>query len=149
MAAPTSEDARAVPRHLRWVAILGFLFGAVGALDYFMTQTHNAEYMQGFTPEQLEFFYGLPAWVVSAWAVAVWGSVLGCVLLLARRRLAVPVLAASLIGTIVTTLHNFGISNGMEIMGSPSSLMFTGLIVLVAFGLWAYARGMANRDLLY
>ena len=86
---PTSRT----PRHLWVIGIVALLWNAIGAFDYLMTQTKNAAYLSGFPPEQLAFFYGLPAWVVAAWALAVWGGVLGSVLLLLRRRLAVPVFA--------------------------------------------------------
>jgi hypothetical protein len=77
------------PWHLWVIGGSALLWGAMGAMDYVMTQTKNEAYMSGFTPEQLAFFYSLPAWVVSAWAIGVWGGVLGAVLLLVRRRLAV------------------------------------------------------------
>ena len=60
------------PWHLWVVGIVGFLWSAMGAMDYVMTKTRNAEYMSAFTPEQLEFFYGLPIFIVACWATAVW-----------------------------------------------------------------------------
>ena len=84
------EDAASIPQSTPWhlwlVGILGLLWGSMGAFDYLMTQTQNESYMGEFTPEQLEFFYGFPTWVVSFWALAVWGGVLGTVLLLLKRR---------------------------------------------------------------
>ena len=37
----------------------------MGAFDYVMTETRNEAYMAEFTPEQLEFFYGFPAWMIA------------------------------------------------------------------------------------
>ena len=54
------------PWHLWLVGILGLLWNLVGAYDYLMTQTQNVSYMSQFTPEQLEYFYGFPTWVVAA-----------------------------------------------------------------------------------
>jgi len=119
----------------------------MGAYDYLMTQTQNASYMGKFTPEQLEFFYGLPTWTVASWALAVWGGVLGVVLLLLRKRLAVPVLLVSFLCMIVTSVHNFLLANGLEVMGG-FGLMFSGLIFVIALGLWLYARAMAQRGVL-
>ena len=42
--------------------------------------------MGQFSPEQLEFFYGFPTWLVAFWAIAVWGGVLGVVLLLIAQK---------------------------------------------------------------
>jgi hypothetical protein len=124
------------------------LWSAIGAFDYVMTQTKNARYMSAFTPEQLAFSYGLPAWVVSAWAIGVWGGVLGALLLLVRRRLAMWVFLASLIGVVVTTFRDYVFANGMAVMGDAFSLGFTAVIFLVALGLFVYARAMRKRGVL-
>jgi hypothetical protein len=120
----------------------------MGAMDYVMTQTRNAAYMSGFTPKQLTFFYALPTWVVAAWAIGVWGGVLGSLLLLLRRRLAAGVFLASLLAMVVTTIHNYVLSNGMEVIGDTFSLGFTAVIFLVALGLYFYARAMDRRGVL-
>ena len=120
----------------------------MGALDYVMTQTKNDSYMSNFTPEQLEFFYGFPAWVVVAWAIAVWGGVLGSLLLLFRKSVAVWFYLASLICMVFTAIHNYALSNGMEVLGDTFTLVFTALIFLIAVALYFYSRTMRNREIL-
>jgi hypothetical protein len=142
-----NADIRA-PRHLWVVGILAVLWNAVGAMDYVMTETRNAAYLSGFTPEQLAFFDAIPAWTVAAWAVGVWGGVLGALLLLLRRGLAEWVFLASLLGVVVTTFRNFVLSNGMDVIGGPVSMVFTAVIFLVASGLYLYARAMRMRGVL-
>jgi len=118
-------------------------------MDYVMTQTRNEAYMGQFTPEQLAFFYGFPTWVVAAWAIAVWAGVLGAALLLLRKRLAVPVFLASLVAMVITTFHNYVLSDGMEVMGKDAmALGFTVVIFLVAIALILYARAMQKRGTL-
>ena len=140
-------DARA-PWHLWVVGVAAVLWNAVGALDYVMTQTRNAQYMAGFTAEQLAFFYGLPPWTVAAWAIGVWGGVLGSLLLLLRKAIAAWVFLASLIGVVLTTFQNYVLSNGMEVMGGPGSVVFTAVIFFIAVGLYLYARAMTTRRVL-
>ncbi|MDX1566982.1 MAG: hypothetical protein R3223_04215 [Longimicrobiales bacterium] len=144
------EDVAATQRtpwHLWVVGGLGLLWNLVGAFDYLMTQTRNASYMSQFTAEQLEFFYGFPTWVVASWAIAVWAGVLGVLLLLLRKRLAVPVLLASFLAMVVTSIHNFLLSDGLEVMGGMG-VGFSAIIFLFALGLWLYARAMAQRRVL-
>lgn len=145
------DDAAVTPQSTPWhlwlVGILGLLWNAMGAFDYLMTETQNESYMSRFTPEQLEFFYGFPTWVVALWAIAVWGGVLGAILLLLRRRLAAPVLLVSFLAMIGTSIHNFFLANGLEIMGGMGFL-FTALIFLFALILWLYARAMARGGVL-
>lgn len=136
------------PRHLWVVGIIALLWNCIGAFDYLMTQTRNAAYMSAFPPEQLAFFYGLPVWVVAAWAFAVWGGVLGSVLLLLRRRLAVPVFLVSLVGMVVTTLHNWLLSNAFELFTDTFSRVFTVVIIVITVALYFYARAMEKRGVL-
>jgi hypothetical protein len=121
----------------------------MGAYDYLMTQTQNEAYMSRFSPEQLEYFYGFPAWVVAFWAIAVWGSVLGSILLLLRKRLAAPVFLVAFLSMVVTTFHNYVLSDGLEMMGgSAFPLILSAVIFVVAFLLYLYARKMAASGVL-
>ena len=135
------------PRHLWVVGVVGLLWNLVGAYDYLMTQTQNASYMGKFTPEQLVYFYGFPTWVVAVWAIAVWGGVLGTLLLLLRKSLAVPVLLVSFLAMIATSIHNFLLSDGVAVMGG-AAVAFSALIFAIALGLWQYARAVAGKGVL-
>ncbi len=136
------------PAHLWVVGVLGLLWSAGGALDYVMTQTRNESYMSAFTPDQLTFFYGLGTWVIAAWAIAVWGGVVGAVLLLLRKAIAVWVLLASLVAMLITTFQNYVLSNGMEVVGDTFNLIFTAVIFVISLGLYLYARAMQRRGVL-
>ena len=70
-----SSESTKAPWHLWVIGVLTLLWNAMGAFDYLMTQTQNEAYMSEFTPEQLEFFYNFPSWMVAFWALAVWGGV--------------------------------------------------------------------------
>lgn len=145
---PARRDAGSkVPVHLWIVGGLALLWNAVGAFDYLATQLEFEPYMSGFSEEQLAYFYGFPAWTVSAWAVAVWGAFFGAIALLLRSRWSVWLFGASLAGIALTSLHNFVLSNGAEIMGS-SSVVFSVAIGVVAVLLVVYARSMARRGVL-
>ena len=142
-----SEAPARTPRHLWIVGIVALLWSLIGAMDYLMTQTRNEAYMGQFTPEQLAFFYGFPTWLVATWAIAVWGGVGGAILLLMRKRLAVPVLLVSFLCMMATAIHNYGFSNGAEITGA-SGVFFSAVIFVVALGLFLYAKAMAKKDVL-
>ena len=141
-------DVVRTPWHLWVIGIVALLWSAMGALDYVMTQTMNEAYMSQFTAEQLAFFTGFPTWVVAAWAIAVWGGVLGGLLLLFRQRYAVWVFLASLIAMSITAFQNYVLSSGMEVMGDAFSLMFTAVIFLLALAFFLYARAMEKRKVL-
>ena len=136
-----------VPRHFWIVGVLSLLWNAVGAFDYAATQLRIESYMSAFTPEQLEYFYGFPAWVVAAWAIAVWSSLLGSLGLLLRKTWAVWLFGVAIVGMVLTALHNFVLSDGLAVMGSGAAA-FTAVIWLIAFFLFFYARAMSKRGVL-
>jgi hypothetical protein len=135
------------PWHIWVVGVIALLWNAMGAFDYLMTETQNEGYMAKFTPEQLDFFYGFPAWMVAFWAVAVWGGVLGAVLLLLKKKLAAPVFLVSFLCMAVTAVRNFGFADGMEVMGTGGAT-FSAVIFVFALFLVVYSRAMKNGGVL-
>ena len=85
---------------------------------------------------------------MALWGLAVWGGLLGCALLIIKKRLATLVLLISFVCMMVTTINNYVLGSAMEHFGSPGLLIFTALIFLVSLGLWRYARAMQTRGVL-
>jgi hypothetical protein len=135
------------PWHIWLVGIITLLWNSMGALDFTMTMTKNEAWMSSFTEEQLDFFYGFPGWLIFFWAIAVWASLLGSLLLLFRSKFAFPVLTASFLSMVVVSIHNFGFSNGLEIMGTGGAI-FSGVIFLVALLLVWYSKSMTATGVL-
>ena len=134
--------------HLWVVGVVSLLWNSVGAMDFVMTQTKNAAYMRGFTPAQLEFYYGFPLWVVAAWGIAVWGAVLGSLFLLLRKRVACHLFLWSFVCMVLTSIYNFVLSDGMKVMGGVGSLIFSAVIFVIGLLLLVYARSMRKRGML-
>jgi len=135
------------PVHLWIVSILSILWNSGGAYDYIATQYRIESYMNKFTPEQLEYFYAFPAWMDAAWAVGIWGGLLGSVALLLRKAWAVLLFGASILGLAVSTVYNFVLSDGAAAMGEGAAT-FTGIIWIIALFLYFYAQATAKRKVL-
>ena len=135
------------PVHLWIIGVVTLLWNAMGAFDYLMTQTRNEAYMGQFTQEQLDYFYGFPVWMEFFWALAVWGAVLGSVLLLLRKGLALPVFAVSFVSMLFTSVYSFGLSDGAKVSGM-AGVIFSVAIFIVALFLVFYSRAMKERGVL-
>jgi hypothetical protein len=119
----------------------------MGAFDYLATQLRLDFYMSQFTQEQLDYFYGFPAWAVAGWAFAVWSGLAGSVGLLARRKWAVWAFAVSIAGMFVSSIYTLLLSEGAQMMGA-GGMIFTVIIWLVAIFLLLYSRAQAKRGVL-
>lgn len=142
-----TQGSSPTPKHLWVVGVLSTLWNAGGAFDYLATKLRLESYTSNFPPEQLEYMYGLPAWFSVFWALGVWGSLLGSVALLLRKRWAVGLFAVSLLGLIVTTVYSVFLSDGMALMGTGAAV-FSAAIFVVLVVLLVYARRMAERGVL-
>ena len=142
-----NENTVKTPVHLWIVGILSLLWNAMGAFDYTATHMKLDFYMSQFSPEQLEYFYGFPAWVVACWAIAVWGSLLGSLALLMRKAWAAWLFGVAILAMIGTSVYNFVLSDGLEYMGD-SGMTFAIVIWVIALLLYFYAVAMAKRRVL-
>ena len=135
------------PWHLWVVGIVALLWNGYGAYDYLMTQTNPAEHLAAFTPEQRAYFASAPAWMMAVWATGVWGGVLGALLLLLKRRWALPVFIISFAAFLVSVVYTYALSEGGRIMGGQSYVM-NAVITAICIVEIVYARAMIRRGVL-
>ena len=142
-----------VPAHLWIVGILSLLWNAFGAYDYVMTRMRNLDYLAGMMPDvdpnaTLAWVDAFPIWAQFGWGLGVWMGLLGSILLLLRSRWAVWSLALSLVGAILGLVY--------QIVAAPplpgaEGMMFEVMpfvIILVALGLYLYARAQEKKAVL-
>ncbi|HWA28296.1 MAG TPA: hypothetical protein VG734_21790 [Lacunisphaera sp.] len=147
--ADATAPAPKTPWHLWLVGVLSLLWNSMGALDFTMTQTRNEVWLKQMTPAQMDWVYAFPLWVVVTWGTATWGSFIGSILLLARRRLTVSVNLVVLLAMVPTFAYEYILTDGRKIMGGGAgTLVFTGAIVLIGVLLFLYARAMGKRGVL-
>ncbi len=137
------------PWHFWLVGIVSLLWNAFGGYDYTMSQLRDPAYLKqtmgpmGVSVEQATAWLdSFPVWASAMWAIGVWGSVLGSILLLLRSRHA----ATAFIVSFIAAAINFAFETTMETMpqladNTMSKVM--PLVILAAIALqWWYARRM-------
>ena len=140
------------PWHLWVVGVLSLVWNFFCVWDYTQTQLKNRDYIAAMTEpmgipidQALAYYESFPAWMDAAWALGVWGAVLGSVLLLLRSRLAVISFIASLFGLLVGTVH--GIADPMPGVGHTAmTIGFSIVLWLIALALIFYSRQMAKHS---
>lgn len=142
-----TDATRQTPIHLWVVGVVSLLWNSVGAFDYLATQLEFGAYMSQYPDAVRDYVYAFPAWMVSFWALGVWGALFGSVALLLRRRWAVALFATSLVGLIGSTFYSYVLSDGAELMGSGATV-FSAVVFLVAVVLLVYARRMTAAGVL-
>ena len=140
----TDTMKAATPWHLWLVGLLSLLWNSFGCVDYTMTQMRQDEWFaqMGMTAAQLEYFNAMPAWTHAAWAIGVWGGALGAILLLLRRKWAMPVFVMSFLGWLAGAIYAFALSDGLEAMGSmwPMQIVIGGACVFFIWYAWIMSK---------
>jgi hypothetical protein len=146
MNATVSAAARA-PWHLWVIGILSLLWNAFGCYDYLMTVTHDEAWLANIPPAALAIVDSFPAWAVATWAIGVWVSVLGSILLLLRSRHAALAFLVSLAGALVS--YSYQATTDLPVvMGGASYWIMPAVIVVAIVAQWYYAKRMTDAGVL-
>jgi hypothetical protein len=141
------------PAHLWIVGILSLLWNCFGAYDYLMTRMRNTDYiasaMPGVDPNAaLAWVDSMPIYAQIGWGVGVWVGLLAAVLLLLRNRWAVWAYGLSLIGAVLSLGYQIALAPPLAGADTPMMKAMPYVIILVALGLFLYARAMEKRGVL-
>jgi hypothetical protein len=130
------------------IAGLALLWNLFGMFRFISTEFADQAQLvaMGMTPEQATLYAGLPAWMGLAFAVGVFGGALGCVLLLAKQRSAVPVFGVSLAGYLI--LYAGDLALGIFAAFGMAQVMILTFVLAVASGLLWYAARLSGRGML-
>ena len=91
-----------------WViGTIALIWNVLGSINFFMQM--NPDLVASYRESERAIIEGRPVWGTVAFAIAVFGGALGCLLLLLRKSVAYYLFIASLLGVIVTTAHTLGI----------------------------------------
>lgn len=127
-----------------WViGIIGLLWNVMGGINFFMQM--NPEALASFPETHRAIIDSRPTWATIGFAVAVFGGVLGCLLLLLRKPIASCVLIASLLGVIVTMIHAFGVTRSNSDFTPFEIIMMMVMPVVVAIFLVWYEKVAERR----
>ena len=141
------------PMHLWIVGGLALLWNAIGCYDYVMTRMRNTDYFEKMMPEvdpqaMLAWVDGFPIWAQFGWGLGVWMGLLGSVLLLVRNRWAVWAFALSLIGAILGLGYQIAAAPPLPGAEGPMFTIMPYVIILIAVGLFLYARAQERKGIL-
>lgn len=136
------------PGTVFWIiAIIATIWNAMGVSAYLQQAYMTAEDIAALPAEEAALYDNVPAWVTAAFAIAVFGGLLGCILLLLRKKLATTVFLVSLIGIIVQMIYNLFMSKALDVYG-PGGAIMPIMVILIGIFLWKYASKLTAKGVL-
>lgn len=139
------------PWHLWLVGVLSLLWNGFGAFDFIQTTTRGEAYMRaaGFDDAMVAYYDAMPGWMYLPWTLGVWGAVIGSVLLLLRRRWAVPAFGLSLVGALISLIYGKLIDPPPPAPPELAAMSWMPIVILlIAILLFGYAFNMRKRGVL-
>jgi hypothetical protein len=119
-----------------WVSGAALVWNLLGVMAYVGQVTMSADALNALPEEQRALYENIPSWVTSAFAIAVNAGAIGCLLLVFRKALALPVLILSLAAVFVQMFHNFFLSGAVEIMGAAAVVGPLFVILIGIYLVW-------------
>lgn len=105
------------------------------------------EVLAAYGPKVAEGVAAQPAFVTGAYALAVFGGALGCLLLLLRKKIAIWPLLLSMFCVFIQQIHGWFISGIMGEFSMANKVMYIS-IPIIAILLVLFARRMTARGIL-
>jgi len=130
-----------------WFWIVGgisLVWNLLGVMAYIAQVTMSPEALQALPENERTLLESVPTWATSAFAIAVWGSTLGCILLLLRKKLATSVLILAFAGIMVQMYYNLFMSKSLEVYGPGGMAMPIMVFAIGVFLIWFSRKSTAN-----
>ena len=102
MTTATDTPRAGAPWHFWVIAVISALWNGFGGYDYTMSHLQGDAYYRQMqmTEAQIAVMDAYPVWMHAVWAIGVWGSVAGSILLLLRMRWAFHAYVLSTLGAV-------------------------------------------------
>tara|TARA_B100000700_G_C14991728_1_gene831675 strand:+ start:1368 stop:1799 length:432 start_codon:yes stop_codon:yes gene_type:complete len=111
------NNAKRMSTGLKVFAWLMVLWNGIGVAAFFSQLMMTPEMIAQLPEAQQAVYRDIPVWSYAAYALAVFGGLIGSILLALGKKLALPVLVISLAGVLVQQYYNFVVIDAIGIMG--------------------------------
>lgn len=136
------------PSKVFWILSgLALLWNLLGASQYIAQVTITPEGLAALPDGERALYESNPAWVTASFAIAVFGGVIGSVLLLARKKAATVAFTASLVGIIVQMSYWLFFTDARAVYGAEVYIM-PALVIAIAAALLMWSKKLTIRRIL-
>jgi hypothetical protein len=116
----------------------------LGVGAFVATITAGPDAFAGMPEARREFYENVPAWSTIIFGIAVSGGMIGSILLLARKLIALPVLVISLAAVAVNVGYTYLMTNALEVLPRSQLVMDIIIFGIAAFLVW-FANDAKNK----
>lgn len=134
-----------LPRKFWIITSIMLAWNILGVIAFMIDFTMSAEALAAMPDGQRALYENVPAWATVAYAVAVICGTLGCIELLMRKSVAIPLFVVSLLAVLLQFGQAILGSDLLQVMG-PSSLAMPAVITAIAIFLIWFALSAKRQN---
>jgi hypothetical protein len=131
------------PRRFRIISSIALAWNVLGIVAFMSYANLSPEALARMPAAEAALYSGVPVWATAAYAIAVFAGALGCIALLLRKAVAMPLFALSLAGVLVQMGHAYLGANTLDVLG-PTSLIMPAVITAISVYLILFSRSARN-----
>jgi len=110
------------------VCVVALIWNVMGSVNFIMQMIPDR--LAHYPEAAKSLVASRPVWATGAFAIAVFGGLLGDILLILKKAAAYYLFIASLLGVLVANIHTFQVSTAIEIwVGSLMSLVVAAFLI--------------------
>jgi hypothetical protein len=140
----SDENVSAVHWSFWVICTIALIWNVMGCINFIMQM--NPDMVASYRESEQAIILGRPAWATVAFAIAVFGGTLGCLLLMLKKSVAYYLFISSLLGVAVTIIHtvsadiSFGIGEVLGIIVMPLAIA----VFLIWYSKYVGTKGWVN-----
>ena len=128
------------------IAVIALIWNLIGVFMYLAQMVLMTDELKAALPtEQLELINSSPSWLNIVFAIGVFSGVLACLMLLVRKKLAVPLFAISLLMVLIQNIYGWFGTNAAEVYGSVQGYIMPLIVIMISIFLYFYSKGAAQK----
>ena len=128
------------------IAVIALIWNIMGVFMYLTQSILMTDELKAALPtEQIEFINSSPSWLNIVFAIAVFSGLLACLMLLLRKKLAVPLFAISLLMVLIQNIYGWLGTNAAEVYGSVQGYVMPLIVIIISIFLYFYSKGATQK----
>jgi hypothetical protein len=134
-----------IPKWYWALAVLFLLWNLMGVTSFFVHTFVSQEALQAMPEAERNLYGSYPLWTKIAFAIAVFGGIIGAVGLIMKKAWAKPAFLISLAAIIPQMIHNLFFTKVREVYGAGTEVMPILVILIGAFLVWFSSYGIKKN----
>lgn len=137
-------NTNSIPKSFWIISIAALIWNLMGLSAFFMQVMMTPETLATLSSEEQALYNATPSWLNLVFGMAVIAGTLGCIALLLRKSMAIPILILSLIAVIAQNAYYLLLTDAMQVYG-VTALIMPAMVIIIGAYLIYFARDAQSK----